>query len=359
MRQEQKPCFRQGQPNSFGLHRRYYGVKYPKHDPEQTLELKDFYKPSYNVPSGSHSPTDPSKPLGPFPNLSSFQLGEWYLNAGSDLSLQSLSDLVRIAQNPGFAEDISQVNWKKAFNALSACPDEITGYNDAWLDDDGWKETNISIPLPLKGGMKENIAAGVLHHRSIVSIVRDKIASSTNETFHYEPFELSWQPDSQIPATRVRSELYNSDAFIKAHHDLQNSPPLPGCQRERVVVGLMFWSDETQLTNFSSEGIWPCYLQFANESKYERCKPTSNLAHIVAFFDKVRPFASSSTTLMNLPSSPTNSGITWKPIWTKQMRTPSDLIASRRYSRGSGSLCWTMSCWRQWRMDSSSSARTE
>ncbi|TEB04000.1 hypothetical protein FA13DRAFT_1654889, partial [Coprinellus micaceus] len=229
-----------------------------------------------------------SEPVGPFPNLSSFQLGEWYLNAGSNLSLQSLKELVKIAQNPGFAEDISEVNWRKALNALSAANEEITVDSDApWVDEDGWKETPIHIAIPLKGGMKEDVAAGVLHHRSIVSIVRDKIANTTKDTFHYEPFELSWQPDSATPATRVRSELYNSDAFIKAHKDLQNSPPIPGCNRERVIVGLMFWSDETQLTNFSSEGMWPCYMQFANESKYERCKPTSGLAHLIAFFDKL------------------------------------------------------------------------
>ncbi|TEB19277.1 hypothetical protein FA13DRAFT_1758237 [Coprinellus micaceus] len=101
------------------------------------------------------------------------------------------------------------------------------------------------------------------------------------------PFELLWQPNPSLPATRVHSELYNSDAFLKAHRDLQNSPRPPGCNRPRVVVGLMFWSDATHMTSFSDAKLWPCYMGFANDSKYRRCKPTSDLIHQVAYFDSV------------------------------------------------------------------------
>ncbi|RXW13183.1 hypothetical protein EST38_g12672 [Candolleomyces aberdarensis] len=106
------------------------------------------------------------------------------------------------------------------------------------------------------------------------------------EHFHYDPFKVLWQPNPAAPPTRVYSELYNSDAFLKAHRELQDSPPPPGCTRPRVVTGLMFWSDETHLANFSAARLWPLYMFFGNESKYRCAKPSLNLCQHVAYFEK-------------------------------------------------------------------------
>jgi hypothetical protein len=59
------------------------------------------------------------------------------------------------------------------------------------------------------------------------------------------------------------------------------------CDLPRVVAGLMFWSDVTHLTSFGDAKIWPLYMFFGNESKYFRCKPSSNLCHHVAYFQSV------------------------------------------------------------------------
>ena len=49
----------------------------------------------------------------------------------------------------------------------------------------------------------------------------------------------------------------------------------------------MFWSDATQLTAFSDAKLWPLYIYFGNESKYQRCAPTANLCSHAAYFQTV------------------------------------------------------------------------
>ncbi|KAJ2934434.1 hypothetical protein H1R20_g2679, partial [Candolleomyces eurysporus] len=219
--------------------------------------------------------------------MNSFELGEWFINAGSQLSVAGLQQLVNLAQNPGFVEDIGAADWPKVLKSLGS--DEGTPSNDGsdqWIDDDGWKVTPVSITVPIAKVM-ETRTVGSLYHRSIVSVVRNKISSSPNmRFFHYDPFEVLWQPDPNAPPMRVHSELYNSEAFLNAHRELQDSPPPPGCSRPRVVAGLMFWSDETHLATFSSQRLWPCYMCFGNESKYRRSKSSLNLCHHVAYFEK-------------------------------------------------------------------------
>ncbi|KAJ3543294.1 hypothetical protein NMY22_g3196 [Coprinellus aureogranulatus] len=279
-----------GPRNSFGLWRRYYCSSLPTHDPEEELELLDLYDSKYHRNTGPSSCL-PSAPYGPFPNLASFELGEWYINSGTQFSIKNLEALVKIAQTPGFSEGVAQANWPKIFNILSdnrESLDRSVGTLGDWVDDDGWKQSPISFPIPIVGEVAKETMVGTLYHRSILSIVQQKLANSDVKSFHYEPFELMWQCDASGPSPiRVRSELYNSDAFIQAHRELQDSPPHPDCTRPRVVVGLMFWSDETVVTSFGADKIWPCYMLFANESKYNRGKLSADLCHHIAYFDSL------------------------------------------------------------------------
>ena len=68
--------------------------------------------------------------------------------------------------------------------------------------------------------------------------------------FHYEPYELYWQPHLEDPPIRVFRELYTTREFHCVHQELQNSPPEPDCNLPHVAVSLMFTLDVTQLTQF-------------------------------------------------------------------------------------------------------------
>ena len=75
---------------------------------------------------------------------------------------------------------------------------------------------------------------------------------STHPHLHFKPYELFWQPTNASEPVKVHGELYTSPAFIEAHHDIQESDRELGCEQPRVVVGLMFTSDGTQLAAFST-----------------------------------------------------------------------------------------------------------
>jgi len=119
-------------------------------------------------------------------------------------------------------------------------------------------------------------------------VIQEKISRpSSHPHLHFEPYKLFWQPDDAAEPVRIHGELYTSDAFIDAHNELQESLGEPGCDLPRVVVGLMFASDGTELTQFSSAKLWPVYLAVGNESKYRRSKPTCHAFEHIAYFETV------------------------------------------------------------------------
>ncbi|OSX62623.1 hypothetical protein POSPLADRAFT_1117667, partial [Postia placenta MAD-698-R-SB12] len=124
-------------------------------------------------------------------------------------------------------------------------------------------------------------------------VIRSAFAEPLARQFHLFPFKLLWQSTSASHTERVYDELYTSDAWLQAHDDLQRQPPEPGCQLERVIVGLMFWSDSMHLANFGSAKVWPIYLYFGNLSKYIRACPSKHAGHHVAYIPSVSEFINS------------------------------------------------------------------
>jgi hypothetical protein len=284
-------------PNIFGLFRQYHATRFPEHDPDVNTTSDDLVRASLPDPSPS-ALTDPYKP---YPNQSSYLLGEWYWNDGVRKSQSSFKNLINIIGHPDFqAQDVAGTNWTGINRELGGVLWD-NGLNDkeqneeGWEDekiDGGWHETPIKIKVPFNRLMKHpgqaEFEVGKLRHRKLTSVIREKILSpSSHPHLHFEPYKLYWQPNETSQPARVHGELYSSDAFIDAHSDLQNAPGEPGCELPRVVVGLMFASDGTQLTAFSNAKLWPVYLTFGNESKDRRSKPSCHAFEHIAYFQTV------------------------------------------------------------------------
>ncbi|KAH6907340.1 hypothetical protein BKA70DRAFT_1065548, partial [Coprinopsis sp. MPI-PUGE-AT-0042] len=278
--------------NKFSLWRRYYGRSPPTRDPEQELTVEDYDD------SQEHAEQEPpvelslQAPFSPFPNMSSFLFADWWWNGENDKSGKELDRLLAMGRGENFSfQDVLSTNWKAALDSLDS--DDGSSSGDDWFDDANWISTSITIPVPFHRLMKnsgiENVTVGTLHHRRLVSVIEEKIRNSQTTAFHYQPSEVFWSPPTNEDEQhiRVHGELYNSKAFVEAHQALQESPPIPGCELERVIVALMFWSDETHLSAFGSAKIWPCYLFFGNESKYRRSKTSLKLCEHIAYFDSV------------------------------------------------------------------------
>ncbi|TEB28673.1 hypothetical protein FA13DRAFT_1711682 [Coprinellus micaceus] len=293
--------------NVFGVLRAY---RLPQgsnltHDPYRTTTLMDLTdskptkptptKPTKKVAGGQES-SSPAKPQwGPFSSKSAFSLADWYWHSGNK-SFADFQKLITIFRQPDFSlADTIDVDWRAAFKALGANREDLPDYEGEWIRDDGWKTTPITIDIPFHRLMRnrgtESYNAGNFHHRSIVSVIREKIGNAKDSaSFHYQPYQASWKPNDSDEATEVElyGELYASRAFREAHDKVQG---LPLTERndglERVVVGLMIWSDGTQLTSFGGASLWPCYMFFGNESKYTRCQPSKRLGEQIAYFMKL------------------------------------------------------------------------
>jgi len=279
------------QRNHFGLFRRYHAEAVPSHDPEEHVLLEDLC----NVPAQAVHLNSAAQSFYPYPNLNSFRLGHWYWNGGVQKSQKSFRELLGIVSDPGFhSADVRDVNWDQINKKLASEGDDA----EEWLDEDaGWTQTPVTIPVPFhsrrgipmdpQDGPQDYVVTD-FYHRSLVSVIREKLANPVDDPlFHYEPYELNWQPPAVQHSERVHGELYTSAAFLNAHRDLQESPAEPGCELPRVILALMFWSDGTHLTSFGDAKCHPLYMYFGNESKYRRCKPSCHLCNHVAYFQKI------------------------------------------------------------------------
>ena len=280
--------------NSFGLSRRYYGDRLLTHDPEDTTTLHHLTLTSATtedrVPD-SLEESQESQLFYPYPNKSSFLLGDWYWNGRIQKSKESFRKLIKIVGDRKFRpEHVNGTRWDFINAQLRAGVEEMG--SDQPFEGAGWTKTAITIKVPFhkrtpKPGVYD-YHVGDMYHRPLISVIQEKLSNPQHdELFHYQPYNLLWQRRGSSTPANVHGELYTSEAFLEAHRDLQQSPPEPGCDRERVVVALMFWSDATQLTSFGNGKLWPCYMFFGNESKYQRCKPSCCLCSHVAYFNHV------------------------------------------------------------------------
>lgn len=277
--------------NSFGMFRRYYGNEFPTHDPEREANLATLSDVPVITPADVSIPDS----YHPYPNKASFLLGDWYWNGGSQKSQADFDSLVAIIGNPEFLpEDIRNTPWRHINGKLG-----INDWDkDEWEDEDaGWHRSSITIKVPFHH-LTDNPGVQLFtvddfYHRSLTSIIQERIRNDARDNchFHFTPFELLWHPgnlnSNARPPIRLQGELYTSPAFLAAHQELQSAVREPGCALPRVVVALMFWSDATHLTNFGNAKLWPLYLLFGNDSKYQRCRPSGKLCEHVAYFEQV------------------------------------------------------------------------
>ncbi|KAJ3539624.1 hypothetical protein NMY22_g4649 [Coprinellus aureogranulatus] len=284
--------------NEYHLFKRYWSLEQKPHDPDHFLSDSDLHDGNddlveqfgaYNTTSGSFASL--MNPFYPFPNLSSFALGEWYWGDSQEKSGRSFQRLVEILTSDDFVpQDLRAANWATINSTLAASVFEDP--KDAhWVDDgESWKTIPLSLQVPFDSastfpGPRHFTVEG-FRFRPLLPIIREKLQDKSEaDHFHLVPSQLLWQPIGNEDATRVYGELYHSDAFLEAYRDIQNLPP--ECEEDslpRCVVALMFASDETMLASFGTAQAWPLYLFFGNISKYRRTKASLKQFEEVAYF---------------------------------------------------------------------------
>lgn len=212
----------------------------------------------------------------------------WFHTGGTQKSEGEVTRLVQEVISapefkPGDLAGFSTNRENKNLDNSQATANSTTPFSD-----DDWHEVSveIEIPVPKKGSPAQKFKVPGLHHRSIVEVIKATFGAPTALPFHLTPFKRI-HVDPTGKEMRVYDEAYTSEAFEEAHNKLQKQHTPIGCTLEKVIAGLMFWSDSTHLTNFGTASVWPIYMYYANQSKYIRAKPNSGACHHVAYIPYV------------------------------------------------------------------------
>ncbi|TBU39561.1 hypothetical protein BD309DRAFT_1003667 [Dichomitus squalens] len=173
--------------------------------------------------------------------------------------------------------------------------DDFQATSGAFSPKDGWREASVRLHLPKPGVEHEDethapaFIVDKIWIRSPLEVLKAGFRDITARKYHWFPHRLFRQratPDNPTAKPeRLVTDLYNSDAMIRDHEELQKRPRNPddAADIEYVVGGVMVYSDSTHLTNFGSASLWPIYAFFGNLSKYLRLKPSMFATHHLAY----------------------------------------------------------------------------
>ena len=142
----------QTQTNSFRLFRLYDKESIPVYNPEDTSNDVIMACPSTSqgvVSSDQFLNTENT--FYPYPNETSFHLGEWYWNQGALKSKDNFKRLLDIITSTSFRpDDIQNTKWKSIDHALGTLTTgDNPGRSTEWLGSDvGWKCATVTMSVP-------------------------------------------------------------------------------------------------------------------------------------------------------------------------------------------------------------------
>ncbi|KAH6907330.1 hypothetical protein BKA70DRAFT_1490869, partial [Coprinopsis sp. MPI-PUGE-AT-0042] len=301
--------------NSFGLWREY--PRRPTFDPDHFVPPSDLAKtdlPFDDLIRNINTLPEQSQPL--HENATWGLLHKWQASGSNLKSNAELDRLVReYLLHPDF--DLFQLEGFRA-QKVSQQIDKADA-KASLLDHFQHTAVPIDIPSGSQHVPSRTFDIPGLYYRRLTDMIRSAFAHPLAAQYHLSPFKLFHTSPATEKTQRVHSELYDSDAFIKEHEDVQHAPKDPNdpdCQRERVVAAMMIWSDSTHLANFGTAKLWPIYMFLGNLSKYIRALPNSGACQHVAY-------------IPSLPDSLQDELSKWHTKWARKTHRK-DLLAHCR-----------------------------
>lgn len=290
-------------PNKLGVFRQYPHI--PSWHPEAGQSLDSIC----DTPTLDAPPPPPVNPnvihelyLGaeplphePFSSRTAAILMEAYHSGSGQKSAAHLDALAKaIYLSPEF--DINELNnfsaERESARLAAFLRDETIEH--PFRKNDGWKEVALMIRVPVKGQHypeeeAPQIKVSGLFHRQLMSVIKTVYGNEISKGFHFTPFKQFWIPVSDNPdqSERLYSEIYTSDIAHEYQQSVDALPRLEGDELERVIIPLMFASDSAHLTNFGSASVWPIYVGFGSQTKYDRAKPSAHATHHLAYVPSV------------------------------------------------------------------------
>lgn len=277
--------------NSFGLWKEY--MYRPSYDPDAFVAVEDLYRPHIStvVPDDEEMHSEPEYSAH-YSSKTVKLLLDWQNTGSSAKSNEEVNHLVHsVLLHPEFDLDALQSFNATRENRKADAAEEQSPFLCSFQHAD----IDIEVPSGTRGVPSRPFTIPGLYYRKIVTLIKEAFDNPISEQFHLTPFKLfrTRTLPSGEDNERVYSEMYNSDVFLDEHDRVQRAPTDdPSCKREKVIAGLMFWSDATHVAAFGTAKVWPIYMLFGNLSKYIRCQPNSgaikHLAYIPPFPDSLQ-----------------------------------------------------------------------
>ena len=207
-----------------------------------------------------------------------------HTNTGSDMLGLSIADK-RIK-----AEEMEGFSTERELKRLDA-------YGQTTLVAGGpWKSGSVKIKMPRTGTCfateKEapDFEVHDIRYRSLVDLITSRVQDpSTSKPLKGTPFTEWWSPPGSSKPIRIYGEAHSSDVAVRFYEEIKGIPPPPDQPDiQSVVVLLMLGSDSTHLASFGTVSLWPVYVFFGNDSKYDTSKQSAFPAYHLAYFTKVR-----------------------------------------------------------------------
>ncbi|KAG2158533.1 uncharacterized protein EDB93DRAFT_1076521 [Suillus bovinus] len=268
--------------NSVSLCRLY--PRHPSFEPDHVIlsSLLARTSPMVSQLEGSDDQQKVSPPPYPFPNMTVHRLMSW-MNSGS--ALLSEIKVSHLVKDVILAEDfdpkhLENFSMKRSLRELDR---DENGKKVTFPDD--WIETDITINIPTKSkedGLQPYMIPG-FHYCPLVEVICAAFADVQARVFHLLPSKRLWKDPLDDHEERIFDELYTSDAWLEAQDHIKKLPREHGCSLERIIAGMMLFSDTTHLANFGTAKAWPLYLYFGNLTKYARSSPKSGACHLAGF----------------------------------------------------------------------------
>ncbi|KAH6887381.1 hypothetical protein BKA70DRAFT_1122293 [Coprinopsis sp. MPI-PUGE-AT-0042] len=217
---------------------------------------------------------------------------KWFhRSTGGGISLSAGQSLVKdVIQKPTF--DKAHFDGFRIEKELKRLDDLENDPTSHFPVQDRWKTSSVSISVPKPGGSRSiedapKFTANNVHHRSLLDLIKSALEEPAAQHFHINPYKEFAQMSGDQPDERLTSEMYTSDAFLKAQDEVNAQVKKDQCNLPAVVLAILAFSDATCLTNFGHAELWPIYVYFVNLSKYARRLAESFSAHHLAYIPKV------------------------------------------------------------------------
>ncbi|KAH6907870.1 hypothetical protein BKA70DRAFT_1104224 [Coprinopsis sp. MPI-PUGE-AT-0042] len=275
----------QTKPDKFGVYR-VYEFGRPSHSPDQLFDISlvaDGPNLESSQPKSNPRLVDPV-PYA-FRNASIDLFMQWYNTRESTvLSKAAGQSLVKdVILHPEFRkEHLQGFDLDKELRHVDNLANDPLNHFPV---QDQWQKGSISIAVPSPARGTPSIKAaehftveGVVY-RKLTELIQSAFHEPAAEYFHVAPFKEFWQPSPDHPPEQLYSEIYSSEAYLKAEREIREIMKADGCTLEPLVIVIMIWSDATCLAQFGDATLWPIYIYIGNLSKDIRSKPKSMSAH--------------------------------------------------------------------------------